>query len=206
MKNLNLKPTHKAVKNYYEGLRKYESFKADYEMAIKEPFKDLLTHCAKQFNWTLIPEYKMYRGKKRNPISVDAALVDEFKLPRGYWEAKDKADDLEKEVKIKFESGYPRENMLFQQPGRAILYQNGELVLDEDITEPVRIVDVLKRFFEYQPPNLLDWESAVLEFQDRVPELGRGLLLLIREEKKINKPFIEAFTNFINLCRQSNTP
>jgi hypothetical protein len=33
---------------------------------------------------------------------VDGARVEQFKLPHGYWEAKDSADDLEKEITKKF--------------------------------------------------------------------------------------------------------
>jgi hypothetical protein len=33
---------------------------------------------------------------------VDAAVLDAFNLPRGYWEAKDEKDDLKAEMNKKF--------------------------------------------------------------------------------------------------------
>ena len=41
--------------------------------------------------------------------------MDNFRLTHGYWEAKDEDDDLPSEVVRKFEAGYPRDNILFQE-------------------------------------------------------------------------------------------
>jgi hypothetical protein len=55
---------------------------------------------------------------------VDGALLDNFRLTHGFWEAKDIRDDLPKEARKKFALGYPRDNILFQTPRRALLFQN----------------------------------------------------------------------------------
>jgi len=59
-----------------------------YPLDIRGAFEDLLKHCARQYDWTLVPEYSIAR-KDRHPLSIDAALLDAFNLPRGYWEAID---------------------------------------------------------------------------------------------------------------------
>jgi predicted helicase len=46
----------------------------------------------------LVPEW--IRRDKTTSIRIDGALVDEYRLPNGFWEAKDTHDDLAKEVKI----------------------------------------------------------------------------------------------------------
>lgn len=46
-------------------------------------------------------EYQLPRSGK-NPLRADAALLDAFNLPRGYWEAKDEKDDLKAEMNKKF--------------------------------------------------------------------------------------------------------
>ena len=89
MSTLNLKPTHAPVKAYYETLEKFGHGKFDNEGNIRGAFEDLLKKCARQFGWMLVPEYRMAR-KRRNPASIDGALLDEFNIPRAYWEAKDK--------------------------------------------------------------------------------------------------------------------
>ena len=64
-----------------------------------------------------MPEYQL-KGKSGKAIQPDGAVVDSLSqvLRYGLWEAKDSADDLEKEIKAKFAAGYPRDNILFQQP------------------------------------------------------------------------------------------
>ena len=45
---------------------------------------------------------------------------------------------LPSEVERKFERGYPRDNILFQDPHRAILWQNNQQRLDADLTDSDR--------------------------------------------------------------------
>src|SRR5450755_2672487 len=124
MQPLNLKPTHKLVKNYYEALGQFGQLNIDHEMAVRSAFQGLLAGCGRQFDWTLVPEWKIQRPKA-GIIKGDGAMVDTFRLARGFWEAKDEHDDLEREIRAKFERGYPKSNIIFQAPEKAILFQNG---------------------------------------------------------------------------------
>jgi hypothetical protein len=173
MERLNLKPTHKAVQNYYQALKEFESLGVSHEGAVRSAFQSLLEDCGKRFGWKLVPEW--IRRDKTRSIRIDGAMVDEYRLPHGFWEAKDTHDDLAKEVKKKINAGYPQNNTIFQAPKRAILWQNGRAVLDLDISEPSALVEILKQFFEYLPPEYEDWQEAVEHFRDQVPELGRAL-------------------------------
>ncbi len=103
MHTLHLKPTHKAVKTYYKELQQLSLLDAHKEGAVSPAFANLLRHCGKQFHWTLYEQYPLKHGKKN--IYPDGALVDSFNLPYGYWEAKDIKDDLEQEIRKKFEKG-----------------------------------------------------------------------------------------------------
>lgn len=205
MYSLNLKPTHKPIKQYYEELENFKKLGVVHETAVKVAFQKLLESCCQQFKWNLIQEYAISRPK-RKPLRVDGGLVDDFNLPRAYWEAKDSKDNLKKEVQKKIAVDYPKDNIIFQQPERAILYQDGKLVMDEDITKPQNLVDVLRQLFEYRPPAIEQWEKASNEFGFRVKEHATALLELIREQSKKNKKFIDAFAEFLQLCRQSINP
>jgi predicted helicase len=205
MLTLNLKTTHKPVKQYYQELEQFKKLGVVHETAVKAAFQKLLESCGQQFQWTLIQEYGLKREKKQQ-LRIDGALVDDYNLPRAYWEAKDTKDDLKKEVQKKFAKGYPKDNIIFQQPDRAILYQDGKCILDEDITKPQNLVDVVRHLFEYRPPAIEQWDKAVEEFGVRVKEHATALLELIREQKKKNKQFIDAFGAFFQLCRQSINP
>ncbi len=205
MPNLSLKPSNKPVKAYYEALEQYAKLGVLHEGAVQTAFQQLLESCGRQFKWTLVPQYAIKRPKKQ-PIRMDGALVDDYNLARAYWEAKDIKDDLKKEIPKKFAAGYPKDNIIFQRPDRAILYQDGKLVMDEDITKPQALVDVVRQFFEYRPPAIEQWERAVEEFGIRVKEHATALLELIRDQEKKNKKFIDAFADFMQLCRQSINP
>lgn len=204
MERLNLKPTHKAVQNYYEALSQFKTIGVSHEGAVRSAFQTLLEHCGRQFGWKLVPEWAIKKDARL--IRVDGALVDEYRLTHGFWEAKDTADDLAKEVKKKLTAGYPHSNIIFQAPERAILLQNGRVVLDEDITEPVALVEILRRFCEYTQPEIEEWTDAVEHFRNRVPELGEALKGLIEKEAKLNAKFRAAFDAFFLLCRQSINP
>ncbi len=202
MQRLNLKATHKPVRDYYHALQQFARIGVSHETAVRGAFQTLLESCGSQFGWKLVPEWSIRKSR----IRVDGALVDAFNLTHGFWEAKDQHDDLAAEVKRKFASGYPRDNIIFQAPERAILYQDNRQVLDEDISRPEALVETLRRFVEYTPPAFEEWQEAVTRFQDKVPELASALVKLIDEERKANKRFIEAFTGFLELCRQSINP
>jgi len=101
---LALKPTHKAVIGYYDALRRFEKLGVKHEGAVRSAFQVLLDDCARQLGRKLVPEYPYHR-RGQKPLRVDGAIVDEFNLAHGLWEAKDTADDLEKEVKAKFALG-----------------------------------------------------------------------------------------------------
>jgi predicted helicase len=204
MERLNLKPTHKAVQNYYQALKEFELLGVSHEGAVRTAFQSLLETCGKQFGWKLVPEW--IRRDKARSIRIDGALIDEYRLPHGFWEAKDTHDDLAREVKKKINAGYPQNNIIFQAPERAILWQNGRTVLDLDISEPTALVEILKQFFEYLPPEYEDWQEAVEQFQNQVPELGQTVQEIIEREQKSNVRFRAAFDDFFALCRQSINP
>lgn len=204
MSDLNLKPNHKAVKDYYQALNNLATLGVSHEGAVSPAFAALLRQCARQFDWTLLEQHSVKRNG--HPIRVDGALADAFKLVHGYWEAKDSSDDLDKEIKRKFAVGYPKDNILFQAPDRVIIWQDARQVLDEDITQPERLIEALRTFFSYQPPAYELFEQAVEEFKLKVPELAAGLLQLIEKERASNQRFIQAFESFSNLCRQTINP
>jgi hypothetical protein len=123
MFTLNLKPNHKAVQAYYDELHTLGQLNFYAEDAVFPAFAALLRHCAKQCGLTLVEQYSLKKSGAN--LRLDGALVDKFTLPHGYWEAKDTADDLDKEIAKKFAAGYPKDSILFQSPRQAILYQHG---------------------------------------------------------------------------------
>ena len=205
MPTLELKPTHKAVLAYYESLAKFAELGVKHESAVRLAFHELLDHCGRQFDWKLVAEYAIKR-KGQTDAKADGALLDNYGLNHGLWEAKDSDDDLDKEIKRKFAIGYPKQNILFWQPDYAVLYQNSDRFYEADLTKPEDLVHVLKLFLEFAPPAIAEWEKAVDEFRDKVPQIGASLKALIENERQTNQKFITAFDGFCSLCRGSVNP
>ena len=205
MLQLNLKPSHKAIRDYYATLRQYDKHNVTHEGAVSSPFETLLTVCAKQVDATLIPQFAM-RGPSGNRIVLDGVILDAYGLPFAYWEAKDMDDNLTRAVQEKRAAGYPLDNTLFQNPQHGILYQNGEQVFDVDITDPTRLITALQHFFAAPPAALANWHAAVAEFKEKVPALGRKAAELIAEQHETNPTFVTAFTGFYEQCRAAINP
>jgi predicted helicase len=205
MPSLSLKPTHKPIQAFYDSLAKFEQLGVRHEGAVRSAFQELLDHCASQFHWKLVPEYPI-RRKGAVPLRADGALIDDYLLNHGLWEAKDSVDSLENEIKRKFAAGYPKENILFQEPRRAILFQNGQRYYEADLTKPKELVHVLELFLQFAPPAIAEWEKAVDDFKEIVPKLGKQLGKLIHDARQTNPKFTSAFTDFLQLCRSSLNP
>ena len=223
MPDINIKTTHKPIKNYYTELERYAQLGEENEGTVRTAFQNLLQHYCHRSNLTLLcektlsfpvnkadskqtfPPDKGGQGDSRR-IRPDGAIVDAFGLPHGYWEAKDTQDDLHVEADQKFAAGYPSKNIVLQSPTHALLYQHGQLKLDLDITEPRNLVHVLQTFFAYQEENIAAWHTAVAEFKEMVPELGEKLATLIETERRNNPHFQDAFTRFHQQCQTSINP
>jgi len=202
MSQLTLSPSDEAVEQYYEQLAAYENVGARHEGAVRTAFRDLLDHGGKQMGWELVPEW----SPKHRRLRIDGALLDEYRLTHGFWEAKDSDDDLDREIQKKLDKGYPADNTIFQAPNRAVLMQDGGISFDADIRDPQKLVDLLHLFFDYEKPAHEEWEHAVAEFKDRVPELGRAVREVIEDEFEDNDKFREAFQDFFALCQQAINP
>ncbi len=205
MPHLNIKPTHKPIKNYYAELDAYTKIGAEHEGTVRTAFQSLLQHYCRQVHLILVCE-KTRHTKQNRRIRLDGEVVDAFGLPHGHWEAKDTQDALPTEAQKKSEAGYPFKNIIIQSPTHALLYQNGTLRLDVDMSEPENLIHLLDTFFGYQEENIADWYAAVEEFKEKVPVLGEKLAALIETERQNNPHFQEAFAHFHQQCQASINP
>ncbi len=190
----------KAVERYHKELAYYAEQATD-ELGLRAAFQNLLADVARHVNWKVSPERTM-----EGNIRPDGVLRDEFDLRRGFWEAKGPKGNLDKEIEKKIADGYPLTNTVFENTARAVLYQNKRRVGEYDLTDPKGVGDLLQRFLTYTEPDIENFEVAVGEFKERIPELAKALLSIIEKEQKQNKKFITAFDTFTALCRNALNP
>ncbi len=190
-----------AVTRYHKGLKNVESQGVNSEMELRGAFQTLLTDVGHMVKWTLIPEQTLEGG-----IRPDGVLRDEFKFRRGYWEAKGPKGNLDKEIEDKKKKNYPLINTIFENTKRAVLYQNKKKYFECDLSNANDVRHLLREFFTYVEPDIANFEVAVQEFKERIPELAQALLEIIEKEHKGNLKFKVAFESFAQLCRSSLDP
>ncbi len=195
------KQRDKAIKQYYAALKVYRDQNVKHEGALQTAFQQLLADVAKVHHCALIPQqpYKKLRpdGTVRD-ILWDRAM--------GYWEAKDTNDNLDKEIAAKIKIGYPLNNIIFEDTQQAVLFQNKVEKCRFDLSKEDQLASLLEEFFAYHEPEIENFEDAVEQFKDRVPELARGLVAKLDEAHKNNKKFQAAFETFFTICQQTLNP
>ncbi len=93
------------------------------EQVIREAFKDLLKAWSRQQGLVFLAEHGMASNQK-TAIRPDGTILHDLRVPLGYWEAKDTADQLDEEIARKFRKGYPQDNIIFENSHTAVLIQN----------------------------------------------------------------------------------
>jgi hypothetical protein len=84
--------------NEIDRLRKFSGTIT--EGVISEAFKDLLKAWSRQNNLHFISQYE-FLSPQKNRIRPDGTILHDLRVPLGYWEAKDTADDLDEEIRKK---------------------------------------------------------------------------------------------------------
>src|SRR5580692_3862862 len=132
---LELSPNDPIVRAYLTDLKHLKDQQVTHELGLKGPFQNLLDRAAKKRGWTLVPELSTYSGGRR--VVPDGTVRDEYRLARGWWEAKDTGDNLAAEIQKKLRAGYPTRNTIFEDTQTALLYQDraeaGEFYLGEPL-------------------------------------------------------------------------
>ena len=78
-------------------------------------------------------------------------------------------------------------------PLSAVLFQGKREALRVDLTQPQKLADLLNLFFAYTEPEHEDFDKAVAELKERVPDLARGLADKIKAAHRDTAKFQAAF-------------
>ena len=175
------------------------------ESVVREAFKDLLKNEGRSHDLVFIPEHQLETSTGAK-IYVDGALVYDVRLPFGYWEAKDQEDDLDKEMKKKFAKGYPQDNILFEDSHTAILIQNKIEIMRCPVLDTEKLEHLLKLFFGYQRPEILQFRKAVAQFQTDLPAVLKALREMIEAAQKANTAFQAGLVKFLKHAQESINP
>ncbi|MBE2261162.1 MAG: N-6 DNA methylase [Burkholderiaceae bacterium] len=175
------------------------------ETIVREAFKDLLKAWGRQHDLVFLAEYPLKTATKSN-IAVDGALLHELRMPLGYWEAKDAADDLDEEITRKFKKGYPQDNIIFSDDRTAVLIQHKEEVLRCDMADTAQLEKLLKLFFSFERPEIAGFRAAVTQFKADLPAVLQALREMIEREHDRNSDFRAAEVRFLAHAQEAINP
>ena len=149
----------------------------------------------------LIPELKTSPSNK-----PDGTVKDSLRMARGYWEAKDSHDDLDAEIQVKFNRGYPKDNILFEDSQTAVLVQNGSEAMRVDMSRDGELHRLVRVFLDYELPEIQEFRQAQGQFKTDLPMVLENLRATVAYAESDNPGYQEAAAAFLDLCRKTIGP
>ncbi len=195
-----------AINNYLHELEKLRHYGGtSNESSIRAAFQNLLTTYAKAKDLVLVSEISI-PGRQGKVVRPDGTLKDSLRMDWGYWESKDQYDDLDEEIRSKFSKGYPNDNILFEDSKSAVLIQNGIEKARTVMSDVVMFDTLLKRFVEYERPEVREFRKAIENFKEDVPKVTAALRSCIETDAESKPAYIAARDTFLLLCREVINP
>ena len=197
-------PSYPHIEEYRAKLQELIEFGgSDNEENIRPAFQNCLDSYCRDHRerLILIPELKTSPSNK-----PDGTVKDSLRMARGYWEAKDSHDDLDAEIQVKFNRGYPKDNILFEDSQTAVLVQNGGEAMRVDMSRDGELHRLIRIFLDYELPEIQEFRHAQSQFKTDLPTVLENLRATVTEAEADNPEYQEAASSFLDLCRRTIGP
>jgi predicted helicase len=196
-------PSYPHIERYHADLQRLVEFGgSDNEQSIRRAFAVCLDSYCRDHRDKLALIDELSAG----PNIPDGTVKDALRMARGYWEAKDTHDDLDAEIQAKFNRGYPRDNIVFEDSETAVLFQNGAQAMRVDMTRPGELHRLISRFLDYELPEIEEFRQARQQFKTDLPAVLENLRETVAEAEAGNPEYRVAADGFLELCRRSISP
>ncbi|MCY4416199.1 MAG: N-6 DNA methylase [Chloroflexi bacterium] len=202
-------PTYPHIERYHADLQRLVEFGgSDNEQSIRRAFAVCLdSYCRDHRDkLALIDELSVGAPLTESGIRPDGTVKDALRMARGYWEAKDTHDDLDAEIQAKFNRGYPRDNIVFEDSETAVLFQNGAESMRVDMSRPGELHRLISRFLDHELPEIEEFRQARQQFKTDLPAVLENLRETVAEAEASNSEYRVAADGFLELCRRSISP
>ena len=196
-------PDYPHIQQYYQDKQRLIEYGgSDNEQSIRAAFQTCLAaYCrAHRENLELVPELSTIRG-----VRPDGTVKDSMRLTHGYWEAKDLHDNLDAEIQKKFESGYPDDNIIFENSRIAVLVQRGTVAMRVDMRQPTQLHRLIQAFLNFVTGEVEEFRQAWIQFKKDLP----GILVTLREavgNAAESDHYRAAADGFLELCHRTIGP
>ena len=207
-------PSYPHIARYHADLQRFREFGgSDNEQSIRRAFAVCLDSYCRDHREKLALVDELNAGSRvagsraaGSGIRPDGTVKDSLRMARGYWEAKDSHDNLDAEIQAKFNRGYPRDNILFEDSQTAVLFQNREEAMRVDMSRPGELHRLIRRFLDYELPEIGEFRQARQQFKADLPSVLDNLRAAVGEAEADNADYRAAADVFLDLCRQTISP
>jgi predicted helicase len=194
------------INQYYNQRDNLKRVGVTNEMAIKQPFDNLLLNLASSKHYVYATEVTIKNENGKN-VRPDGILMNELRIHKGYVESKDTNDTLDEEINKKlYKDGYPKTNIIFQDSIYAVLFQNGIEISRIEMADADKLEKILNQFINYKPEYIEKFDEALHKFKEDIPTIVDTLRNTISEEFKTNKKFVTASEDFFEMCQKEINP
>lgn len=194
------------INQYYNQRDNLKRVGVTNEMAIKQPFDNLLLNLASAKHYVYATEVTIKNENGKN-VRPDGILMNELRIHKGYVESKDTNDTLDEEINKKlYKDGYPKTNIIFQDSIYAVLFQNGVEISRIEMADADKLEKILLQFINYKPEYIEKFDEALHKFKEDIPTIVDTLRNTISEEFKTNKKFVTASEDFFEMCQKEINP
>ena len=196
-------PNYPHIERYREHLNVLREFGGHSELNLSIAFQNCLDSYCRDHRerLVLVPQLSTPSG-----LRPDGTVKDSLRMARGFWEAKDSDDDLETEIQKKFDKGYPRDNIVFEDTETAVLVQNGAVAMRVDMRRPDELQRLIRHFLDYELPQIEEFRKARQQFKEDLPTVLGNLRETIVEAEANNANYRLAAAEFLDLCRHTIGP
>ena len=204
-------PSYPHIERYRADLQRFLEFGgSDNEQSIRRAFAVCLDSYCRDHRekLALVDELDAGGGSRVTGTGIrpDGTVKDSLRMARGYWEAKDTHDDLDAEIQAKFNRGYPRDNILFEDSATAVLFQNGNEAMRVDMSRPGELHRLIRRFLDYELPEIGEFRQARQQFKTDLPAVLESLREAVADAEASNPDYQDAAAVFLTVCRQTISP
>ena len=197
-------PAYPHIERYHADKQRFIDFGgSDSELSIRRAFANCLDSYCRDHKEKLALVDELGASLGNRP---DGTVKDTLRMARGYWEAKDTHDDLDSEIERKFDRGYPRDNIIFEDSQTAVLIQNREEVMRVEMSRPGELHRLIRSFLDYELPEIEEFRQAQQQFKADLPTVIGNLREAVEEAEVNNPEYQEAAAAFLELCKQSISP
>lgn len=194
------------INQYYNQRDNLKRVGVTNEMAIKQPFDNLLLNLASAKHYVYATEVTIKNENGKN-VRPDGILMNELRIHKGYVESKDTNDTLDEEINKKlYKDGYPKNNIIFQDSIFAVLIQNNVEIARVEMADADKLEKILNQFIDYVPEYIEKFNEALEKFKEDIPVIVATLRQTIDLEYTKNEAFITGFKVFFEMCQKEINP